>query len=29
VLGAVGHRRFGLPTGGVIPVAVRGVRVRG
>jgi broad specificity phosphatase PhoE len=24
VLGAVGHRRFALPTGGVIPVAVKG-----
>jgi broad specificity phosphatase PhoE len=28
VLGAVGHRRFGLPTGGVIPVAVKGERLR-
>ncbi|KAI4717450.1 phosphoglycerate mutase family protein [Aureobasidium sp. EXF-10727] len=28
VLGAVGHRRFALPTGGVIPVAVRGEKLR-
>jgi broad specificity phosphatase PhoE len=28
VLGAVGHRRFALPTGGVIPVAVKGERLR-
>ncbi|KAI4844605.1 phosphoglycerate mutase family protein [Aureobasidium sp. EXF-8845] len=28
VLGAVGHRRFALPTGGVIPIAVKGARVR-
>lgn len=27
VLGAVGHRRFALPTGGVIPVAVKGERL--
>lgn len=27
ILGAVGHRRFALPTGGVIPVAVKGERV--
>ncbi|CAD0090153.1 unnamed protein product [Aureobasidium mustum] len=28
VLGAVGHRRFALPTGGVIPVAVRAEKLR-
>jgi broad specificity phosphatase PhoE len=28
VLGAVGHRRFALPTGGVIPIVVKGDRVR-
>jgi broad specificity phosphatase PhoE len=28
VLGAVGHRRFALPTGGVIPIVVKGNRVR-
>ncbi|KAI5208156.1 phosphoglycerate mutase family protein [Aureobasidium subglaciale] len=28
ILGAVGHRRFGLPTGGVVPVVVRGERLK-
>jgi broad specificity phosphatase PhoE len=28
ILGAVGHRRFALPTGGVIPIVVKGERVR-
>lgn len=29
ILGAVGHRAFALPTGGVIPVAVKGEKLRG
>ncbi|KAI5197062.1 phosphoglycerate mutase family protein [Aureobasidium subglaciale] len=28
VLGAVGHRRFGLPTGGVIPIVVKGEKLK-